>query len=440
MATFVMWVLQVSIWSWVWMAYYADNIMRPFGYKGNWLVVAVYGLLFLLFTRFYGGYQVGYYRKWDLAVSNLLSLLLTNSVTYFQTCLVGRAIMDFKPFVGMTLVQAVLALLWVQTAGVLFRHLFPPFKILIVHGGGETAANLMNKMIFREDRYCIEETVSLETGFETVCSKILAYKVVILCDLPAKMRNTLLKYCFRHSIRTYTTPKLSDILIRGAVDLDLFDTPLLLNRNQGLTLSQRAVKRALDLSLTIFGLIAAAPFMIMTALAIKISDGGPVLFLQDRCTINNRIFRIYKFRSMIVDAEKDGLPNPAIDNDHRITTVGRVIRKFRLDELPQLFNVLKGDMSIVGPRPERLEHVLKYTEEITEFDFRSKVKGGITGYAQIIGRYNTTAYDKLKMDLMYITNYSALEDLKLILMTLKILFSRESTAGFSKGKNDPPGR
>ena len=172
--------------------------------------------------------------------------------------------------------------------------------------------------------------------------------------------------------------------------------------------------------------------MIIVAIAIKIEDGGPVFYKQKRVTINGRIFEILKFRSMIKDAEKDGESRPATDHDPRITKVGAVIRALRIDELPQILNILKGDMSIVGPRPERVEHMDQYGKDIPEFDFRLKVKGGLTGYAQIYGKYNTSPYDKLRLDMMYIENYSLMLDLKLVLTTLRILLKKESTEGFDK--------
>lgn len=200
------------------------------------------------------------------------------------------------------------------------------------------------------------------------------YEGVIICDVPAEVRNKILKYCYDCSIRTYTTPKISDILVRSAEGLHLFDTPLLLSRNSGLTVEQRFVKRFFDILLSLIAIVVLSPLMGIIALAIKLDDKGPVFFRQDRCTKDGKIFSILKFRSMIVDAEKEGAVIPAIDNDPRITRVGRVLRKIRVDELPQLFNILKGDMSVVGPRPERVEHVRKYTEEIPEFKFREKVK------------------------------------------------------------------
>ena len=201
--------------------------------------------------------------------------------------------------------------------------------------------------------------------------------------------------------------------------------------SNGLTIEQRAVKRFFDVLLSSFALLVLSPLFAVVALAIKLTDGGPVFYKQRRCTRDLREFDILKFRSMIVDAEKNG-PQPAVDNDSRITKVGKIIRAMRIDELPQILNIIKGDMSIVGPRPERIEHVAKYSAEIPEFVCRYKVKGGLTGYAQVFGKYNTSAYNKLKMDLMYIQNYSLALDIKLIIMTVKILFKKESTEGFKE--------
>lgn len=219
--------------------------------------------------------------------------------------------------------------------------------------------------------------------------------------------------------------------MRAASRLEIFDTPLLFCNNHGLTLGQRFVKRILDIITSLLLIIFFSPIMLIIAIAIKLSDGGPVLFKQKRYTINGKVFEILKFRSMIVGAEKEGEVIPAENKDPRITSVGRVIRKIRMDELPQFFNILKGDMSLVGPRPERVEHVDKYSEQLPEFRYRLKVKGGLTGYAQVMGKYNTNPYDKLRYDLMYIENYSLLLDLKLMLTTLKILLKSESTEGFN---------
>ena len=216
----------------------------------------------------------------------------------------------------------------------------------------------------------------------------------------------------------------------------LFRSPLLLSKNSGPTLEQQIAKRCLDVVVSFFMLLLASPLMLLVALAVKLYDGGNIIYKQKRLTIGGKEFYVYKFRSMRMDAEKDGVARLASENDDRITPVGRLIRMTRLDEFPQLINVLKGEMSLVGPRPERPEIAEKYEEWLPQFKTRLKVKAGLTGYAQIYGKYNTTPYDKLKLDLIYIQNYSFFMDLKLLLLTVKILFMKESTEGVSSSKEE----
>ena len=225
------------------------------------------------------------------------------------------------------------------------------------------------------------------------------------------------------------TPKISDILVRSSREMHTFDTPLLLSRNNGLTAEQLFGKRCLDIVVSFLMIILAFPVMLLTALAVKLYDGGSAIYKQKRLTLDGREFYVYKFRSMRMDAEKDGVARLASENDERITPVGKLIRMMRIDELPQLWNVLIGDMSLVGPRPERPEIAAEYENWLPQFKSRLKVKAGLTGYAQIYGKYNTTPYDKLKLDLTYIQNYSFVLDLKLLLLTVKILFMKESTEG-----------
>lgn len=426
----IIWVINTAIWAGVWMSEYAKIILRPFGFKGNWLVFVVYAIVLFLITSFYGGYRIGYYRRDDVMLSGILSLVITNIITYLQTCLVGRGLMNGFPFLIMTVIQAGLICLWTFLANMSYMKIYPPRRMLLVYGGDDLARKLVQKMTGRSEKYCIDEAISEDAGYEGILQKLGEFQAVVLCDLSPKLRNRLLKYCYAKDIRAYTTPKISDVLIRGAVNINLFDTPLLLNRNVGLSLEQRAIKRGIDILISGVALLILWPIMLIVSYAIWVYDRGPVLYRQDRCTINNKVFSLIKFRSMITNAEKNGKSQPAIDNDPRITPIGKFLRASRLDELPQLWNILKGDMSIVGPRPERIEHVEKYTAEMPEFEFRTKVKAGLTGYAQVVGRYNTSAYDKLKMDLMYIAGYSLAEDLKLMMMTLKILFVKSSTEGF----------
>ena len=252
---------------------------------------------------------------------------------------------------------------------------------------------------------------------------------VVIGDMSVEERNLLLKFCYGKGIRVYLLPKITDVILMGAEELHIFDTPIMLTREYSLTMEQRFIKRTIDIVCALILLILTSPFMLVTAVAIKLYDGGPVLYKQVRCTINRRRFEIMKFRSMRTDAEKDGVARLAQKNDNRITPIGKLIRKCRIDELPQLFNILRGDMSFIGPRPERPEIIDQYMDVMPEFAYRMKVKAGLAGFAQVYGKYNTSPYDKLKLDLTYIENYSLWMDIKLMLLTLKVLFWPDSTEG-----------
>ena len=360
-------------------------------------------------------------------------MICANAVTYFLISLIGRKFLSVAPILIMSCVDFAFISIWTLLTGKLYFLIYPPRKLVILYGSRQAAA-LVLKMSQRVDKYMICESVSVHESTEKVRELIQKYEGVIICDIPAEMRNDYLKFCFENSIRAYIAPKISDIIIRGADDIRLFDTPLLLCRNYGLDFEQRLFKRTFDIVFSLVALVPALPFMLVSAIAIKLYDGGPVLYKQVRLTTNGRRFYVYKFRSMIVDAEKNGVPQLCTDEDSRITPVGRFLRKCRLDELPQLFNILKGDMSVVGPRPERPELTEQYKKEMPEFEFRLKVKAGLTGYAQVTGVYDTSPYDKLKMDLMYIENYSARMDLQIILMTLKtMLFPGKTNAETEEG-------
>ena len=208
---------------------------------------------------------------------------------------------------------------------------------------------------------------------------------------------------------------------------------MLFLRNPGLTNEKRLYKRLLDIVGSFCGILVLSPVFLVTALAIWAYDRKNVFYTQERLTIDGKVFKVLKFRSMIVDAERNGAQLATVDDD-RITPVGKIIRKLRIDEIPQLFNVLKGDMSLVGPRPERPEIAAEYEKSMPEFAYRLKAKAGLTGYAQVYGKYNTTAYDKLLMDLIYIENYSFLLDLKLMILTLRVVMMPDKTEGIQKGE------
>ena len=403
------------------------------GYRGygKYVLAGIYGLLSMFLFANFDGFKFGYLKRVDLFLSQMLAMFFVNFITYWQLGLIATFVLPLGPMLLLMAIDILVALLCTSLYSSLYHKLYTPKNMVMIYGTRESVS-LKFKMETRKDKYHMTKLISAEEGLEKICQQLLDYDAVVINGVEGQLRNDILKFCYRKAIRTYISPKVSDIIVRGASEINLFDSPLLLVRGRALSYPQRIVKRAFDLVVCSVALLVASPFMLIIAAAIKLEDGGPVFFKQKRATYDGKTFDILKFRSMIVDAEKYGHSIPATEKDPRITKVGNVIRAIRFDELPQLLNIIKGDMSIVGPRPERVEHMEAYGLEVPEFDFRLKVKGGLTGYAQIYGKYNTSPYDKLRMDLMYVENYSFFNDLKLILMTLRILLKKESTEGFDK--------
>lgn len=424
----ILMVMLTGVYATVWIEWYNNIIWAPFFRKGNWMMIFIYGILLVFFMQMYGGFKVGFLRKGNLIYSQMMAVIFTNIITYFQIAAQNKRFTMPTPLLVNVLVDAAIILLWTLVFQWLYSRIFPPRKMLLICGD-HSDYHLVEKMNAREDKYIISEIVSYRSGMPSLIVKMERYDGVIIGDMPSHERNLIIKHCFLRQIRTYSVPKISDILLRSSLELNLFDSPLLLSRNQGLQIEQEFVKRALDISGALIGIVLTAPFFLIIAICIKLTDRGPIIYKQTRLTKDGKEFEIYKFRTMIQNAEANGVPRLASEHDSRILPIGRMLRRTRLDELPQIYNILKGEMSIVGPRPERPELAKELSEEIPEFPYRLLVKAGLTGYAQVYGKYNTTAYDKLKLDLTYIRNYSFLLDLKLIIMTPKILFLKESTEG-----------
>jgi len=405
--------------------------MFAFAFKGKYVLMALYAIVAYLVFQYTDCTMFGQLNRVDLMIGQIISLLLVNGFTYLQLCLIENALIAWTPMVMLFCIQSVIAVVLIFVFTTLYHKLYAPHNMLLIYGT-RNGVGLKFKMDARKDKYNITGLICAEEGYEAIVNKIPKYDAVILNDVAAPLRNDILKFCYRFRVRTYLTPKLTDIMIRGAKNISLFDTPLLLVKGTGLTPAQRVGKRAMDIAGALFVLLVIWPVLVIAAAAIKLEDGGPVFFKQKRMTRGGREFEILKFRSMIVDAEKYTGAVLASEDDPRITKVGKFLRAHRIDELPQLLNILKGDMSIVGPRPERKVIADEYCKDIPEFAYRTKVRGGVTGYAQIYGKYNTSAYDKLRLDLMYIENYSLLLDIKLIILTLRIIFSKDSTEGIDK--------
>lgn len=425
-------VSQVAVYALFWFQAYKKTIAIVFWIKGDLLVISVYAVLLLFFSRMYGGMKIGYLKAWEVFFSQAFATTCVNIITYAMVSLMSARLLNPQFFLLQLAVDLVWIGLWTAISQGLYTMLFPPRDMLLVYGE-RSPEDILNKFASRPDKYNICKCMQVSEGYDAICYEIKnRYDAMVLWDIPMEMRNKLLKYCFANSIRVYMMPKIPDVLIKGTTEMHIFDSPIYLIREYTLNVEQRFAKRLLDLFCSVILLVLTLPIMLITALLIKLYDRGPALYKQVRCTLDGKEFKILKFRSMKVDAEKDGVARLAMKQDDRITPIGKFIRAVRIDELPQLINILKGEMSFIGPRPERPEIIEKYLQDMPEFAYRMKVKAGLTGYAQIYGKYNTTPYDKLKLDLTYIENYSIWLDLKLMLLTLKIVLKPESTEGVEK--------
>lgn len=427
----VMILFLVGAYGCAWINYYNKVILFPFFRKGNWMMIFIYAVLLIFFMQMYGGFKVGFLKKGNLIYSQILAAFFVNFITYFQIAVLDKKFITPVPLLVLWLIDALIVVLWTVVFQWIYSKAFPPRRMLLI-SGDRSDYHLLDKMNARDDKYVISDIISYKKKFDVLKARINKYDGVIVGDMPSHDRNLIIKYCFGKHIRTYSVPKISDILICSSQNLNLFDSPLLLSRNNaGFQIEQEITKRCIDVAGSLMAAVVSLPIFLIVAICIKLTDGGPVIYKQKRLTKDGKIFEIYKFRTMIQDAEKVGGAQLATENDPRILPIGRILRATRMDELPQIYNILKGDMSIVGPRPERPELAAEIEKEIPEFSYRLQVKAGLTGYAQVYGKYNTTSYDKLKLDLTYIRNYSMILDLKLILMTPKILFMKEATEGIS---------
>ena len=412
----------------IWRMGYNEGPLSGYLYKGKYVLMGVYALMLLVFFWNSDCTMFGQLRLPDLIIGQVEALFLVNFLTYFQLCLMANGVVSPVPMLGVWAAEIAASVVLMLLYHKLYLRMYAPHDMLLIYGS-KRGLTLKFKMDARPEKYHITEVLSAGAPFEVLCQRIRQHDSVVLNEVPAQIRDDILTFCYRYRIRTYVAPEITDIMLRGAENNTLFDVPLMVVKGTGPSPAQRIAKRAMDLILCSVAMIPAAPVMLLVALAIKLEDHGPVFFRQKRLTRGGKEFEILKFRSMIVDAEKYAGAVLATDHDPRITKVGRFIRATRLDELPQLLNILKGDMSIVGPRPERKVLADEYAKDIPEFPYRLKVRGGLTGYAQIYGKYNTSAYDKLRLDMMYIENYSLLLDIRLIILTLRIIFSKDSTEG-----------
>jgi len=420
--------MQTGCFTYVWFVCY-DELNMLYAKRGHFVMIGLHAMMLYFFMKIYGGLKLGQVRVRKMVYSQGLSIFCANVITYLQLCLIARwsFFLNVAPILYLMAADFFLAVVWILAASWIYAKLYPPKRMIVVYGGYKPQ-RLIQKLNEKKEKYSICEVISYEIGWDTVLERVDQYDAVMISNLPSNERDEMMKHCFNKSIYCYLMPDISDIMMMGVEKVQLSDTTILMLRNQGLTAGQRCIKRIFDVVVGLLALIVTSPIMLIVAIAIKAYDGGPVFFVQSRLTRDGKVFKIYKFRSMRVQQEDEKQSITKKDDD-RITPVGHVIRKLHLDELPQIINIIKGDMSLVGPRPEWTATTEQYAQNLPEFLFRLKVKAGLTGYAQVFGKYNTTPYDKLMLDLTYIEKYSFWLDLKILLLTIKVLFDKENTEG-----------
>lgn len=406
-----------------------------FGTETLLMVGVLYCIVYFFFAKMYDAHKIGLYRLQELAFSQMLAYGISDGVLFiaaffwfhnFQRIRIRLFLLAF-------VLQLILILINTFLFNRLYAHFDEPRKIMILYGS-EDYKRLLVKIQEKKRRYqvlaCMNESEDTSAIFETLAK----CKDIYLCDVRDEVKDRVILFCNAHQKDIHISMDIGDLLILGDEVSHSFDTPFLRNKKTPVAWYYPFLKRFSDIVISMTAILLLSPIMIITALSIKLYDRGPVFYKQTRLTKDGRCFEIIKFRSMKMDAEKNGAQLSTVHDD-RITPVGKIIRKLRIDELPQLFNILKNDMAVVGPRPERPEIAAQYEQDIPEFPLRLQVKAGLTGYAQVYGKYNTTPLDKLKLDLIYIAQRSVLFDLRILFYTLKIIFIPESTEGIPDGQS-----
>ncbi|MBR2029258.1 MAG: sugar transferase [Oscillospiraceae bacterium] len=416
-----------------WVLYYQETMSHPFYRRGNWVVIGLFFVLYAIFGKLYDAFLVSLVRISELIYSQAVAAFLANGIMYAVIVLLIRRPPNPVPLVLSYMAEVAMSVIWCYTAHRIYFKTYPPRKTAIIYDMRQGLENLIEEYGM-EKKFEITKVIHISQWFEDTES-LRDVEVVFVSGVHSADRNVVLKYCIFNDITMYVIPRIGDIIMSGAKKMHMFHLPIMRVGKYEPSFIYLSIKRFTDIVLSLIALAVASPVMLVTAAAIKLTDGGPVFYTQDRLTKDRKVFKIHKFRSMRVDAEKDGVARLSSgSSDDRITPVGRVIRKVRIDELPQLFDILAGNLTIVGPRPERPEIAAQYEEQMPEFALRLQAKAGLTGYAQVYGKYNTTPYDKLQMDLMYIASPSLVQDMEIIFATIKILFVPESTEGVEKGR------
>ena len=419
--------------AWILFRYHEFPQVKDVGFRYNYFILLGFCVVLGFFNRTYNSYLFGYMRVRTLALAMFMSHLFAVGIIYIGVSIGWNHFRNPLWFFVLMIAYVLLDIQGALQGNKYYFHLNPPRKTLLIYRNKRDRRRFGSiKGKPTERLYEIVDEIEFDGTFDEIRERLETgqYDAVFVAGLNSHCRNGILKWCEENDKRGFFLPHIGDVIMQGAQHIQAFDTPVMMVRRKILKPEYRVAKRVFDVVFASLGLIIASPVMLVTAIAIKAFDHGPVFYRQVRLTRDSREFKIIKFRSMRVDAEKDGVARLSTgDKDDRITPVGRIVRACRLDELPQLWNILVGEMSFVGPRPERPEIAEQYYETMPDFRLRLQVKAGLTGYAQVYGKYNTEPYEKLEFDLMYINNMSFLTDIELMFATAGILLKKESTEG-----------
>ncbi len=303
-------------------------------------------------------------------------------------------------------------------------------KVLIIDENVKSGISFAQKFLQHTAGWFIIHDFLAVQQWKEMISVISEVDVVLLSPaLNKEDKAEILSHCAKYGKEVLVVPELFELFILDAEPQQIDDMLVLSIQPPGLSPAQLFIKRLFDTIVSGIMLALLSPIMLVLYILIPLTSKGPAIFKQERLGRDGREYLIYKFRSMVHNAENNTGPVLAVDRDPRITSLGRFIRATRLDEIPQLFNVLKGDMSLVGPRPERAFFIKQFQELFPDYAYRMSVKPGITGLAQVMAKYSTTVEDKLRFDLMYVRNYSLALDIKILLQTIRVVLRGEQAAG-----------
>ncbi len=438
--TSIIFVLKMSMYFilfWIYYGMYSKSNWQLLNISRTSIVtVAAYIVMSYMFSNIYGRYDIGKRKSKPIVHSLVLTTVFTDIITTFALSVMNTNEKKNETFIFeqpkllvlIILLQFIVIVIYAYGGNKLYFTLYDPEDSIII----TSSQRSLNEVIKGIRKYKLQYNITKIADYKDINLKsyIIEHDTVFIYDVPIKERTEIVEFCYQNMKNVYFNPDMHDVIETHARHVILDDVSMLGHFSKGLTLEQKIIKRFMDIIISLVALIVTSPILLIAAIAIKVEDKGKIIFKQNRATRDGKIFSVYKLRTMKEDVENYSV----IENDDRVTKVGRFLRKYRIDEIPQFFNVLMGDMSVVGPRPEMLVNIFNYTSVLPEFEYRLRVKAGITGHAQIAGKYNTSPKDKLILDLMYIEEYSFWLDIKLIFQTIIVVLKKDSTEAFKNGE------